>query len=699
MNILKLQPRRPVANLTLDEQVAMEHPGLDSLPGYVLVVFERGDHDGAIFVRLVSSGERFHSRIPFRDLSKKYFAIAVNDSVLSYAFDHPIALDDGSEEFTINFHLTYRVAEPRKVAEIREQDPLRQLRDEVVRVIGRNCAKRKAEMFRDRFRDLERIVIDSESVRLRPYAAELGFKIISIDLDKPSPEYKRKVNDARNRTHAGKEHYEIEKGVTRIKQKASRALKGKVNKDDIDHKSEVQQRESERQIDLGSKVDELHPAQQNRELRDIEANAIAQALSNVGENKNTPEKLREAFEVARKIAREIARETDVAVQPDEVAIPAATEEPAETVQREGSDAQTKSIDDREQTTSDSSFVDEVVEQSLPGEAWKNETSRLIKLLEEAGADQDTTLRVREDLEAIAAKYFPPTFMSNQADPTMPEEPVLDPVMCSVFAPPAASSGANIMVQVFAHLIGDTETVKRIAAEFDEQTKRLAAKPLNNEVRRDSTLTFCISMPGLEIDEPIQQLVWRGQPDAIQFGVGVPEDIKEQEIVGTIYVSQNGVPFGHAKFLLRITDDQKTLAHKQKESDNESTWKHYEYAFISYAAVDRPEVVKRVQMLSRFHIDFFQDLLTMEPGEQWERTIYENIDKSDVFFLFWSTAARDSEWVMKEIRYALQRNGPDLLGAAPEIVPVIIEGPPPVPPPAELKDIHFNDRLIYFMSAQ
>ncbi|HEY6803623.1 MAG TPA: hypothetical protein VI306_08595 [Pyrinomonadaceae bacterium] len=50
-------------------------------------------------------------------------------------------------------------------------------------------------------------------------------------------------------------------------------------------------------------------------------------------------------------------------------------------------------------------------------------------------------------------------------------------------------------------------------------------------------------------------------------------------------------------------------------------------------------------------------MTLEPGEHWEPTIYENIDRSDVFFLSWSRAA----------------------------------------PPVELKDLHFNDRLIYFMN--
>ena len=38
------------------------------------------------------------------------------------------------------------------------------------------------------------------------------------------------------------------------------------------------------------------------------------------------------------------------------------------------------------------------------------------------------------------------------------------------------------------------------------------------------------------------------------------------------------------------------------------------------------------------------------------------------------------------------------GAPPEIIPVPIEGPPPVAPPPELAHLHFNDRLLYFMAA-
>jgi TIR domain len=653
MNILKLQPRA-TANLTFEQQVGRENFGLESVPGYVLVIFEKLDNGGATFSRLVASGERFHSRIPFRDLSKKYFAIAVNDSVLSYSFDDSITLDNGIEPFILNFHLTYRVIDHRKVAEICEYDPLKQLRDEISRVIGRNCAKRKTEMFKDRFRDLERIVIDAESVRLRSYAAELGFKIISIDLDKPLPDYKRQVIDPRPRAEAEKDSFEIQHGVSRVTQETSRARAHEAKKEDVDHRYDIEQSELERRVDLSSEPDEVRRTEQTRKLR-IQTDAIGQALTGVGAGINIPAALRDGFEAVREIVDVIKTNGgDMSIS---------KEQPPDRSEKARGQAQTKSVSDSEKMPFGESPAPTEGAQSLLVKNWRNETTALINVLDEAG-DSDSSMLLRETLDAIRARFFPLGKTSSSNVSTLPDDSrVLDSVTCTVFAPPEAYPGMNLMVQTFAHVAGDSEIVGELAGEFDHQAKRLAAKLLDKHVRRDTELTFSLSMPGLQIDDPVQKLVWRGQPEAIQFGVGVPEHFSEQEIIGTVYVSQSGVPFGHAKFLLRIVDLQDGLTSKIAQPEKVSAWRRYEYAFISYASADRPEVLKRVQMLSRFHIDFFQDLLTLEPGEQWEQTIYQSIDRSDVFFLFWSSAARSSEWVMKEIRYALERKGADRWGCS------------------------------------
>jgi hypothetical protein len=120
---------------------------------------------------------------------------------------------------------------------------------------------------------------------------------------------------------------------------------------------------------------------------------------------------------------------------------------------------------------------------------------------------------------------------------------------------------------------------------------------------------------------------------------------------------------------------------------------YNHAFLSYASADRREVLKRAQILQAAGVSFFQDTLKLDPGVRWEKAIYKNIDTCDLFLLFWSKAALESEWVIKEAEYALKRQG---IGDVPDIVPVILEDPP-LPPPS-LATIHFNDRIHYLIAA-
>ena len=107
------------------------------------------------------------------------------------------------------------------------------------------------------------------------------------------------------------------------------------------------------------------------------------------------------------------------------------------------------------------------------------------------------------------------------------------------------------------------------------------------------------------------------------------------------------------------------------------------AFISYAAQDRSEVLRRVQMLPAVGIRYFQDVLDLDPGDRWAKELFRHIDESDVMFLFWSSAAKESDWVQKEWKYGLEKFGDDF------VLPVIIEGPPVPEPPEQLKHLHFS----------
>jgi hypothetical protein len=274
-----------------------------------------------------------------------------------------------------------------------------------------------------------------------------------------------------------------------------------------------------------------------------------------------------------------------------------------------------------------------------------------------------------------------------------ESATKDVVTASVFAPPSASPGDSVMVQVFAHLREDEGVVGEMAREFDSDAVRRAKETLGEGVERGARLWFNLTMPGLAVDEPDQFLVWRGAPEAVQFGVTVPPDFKPRNVVGTVLVIHESVPIGHLKFVLKVAVGQGGQGGVGQKSDGR--YVTYQSAFISYASEDRAEVMPRVQALAAAKIEVFMDVVELEPGERWEKGLYKRIDDCDVFFLFWSTAAKESEWVRKEVTYARHKKGDDEK-APPEIIPIIIEGPPPVEPPPGLHFLHFNDKYIYLM---
>ena len=273
--------------------------------------------------------------------------------------------------------------------------------------------------------------------------------------------------------------------------------------------------------------------------------------------------------------------------------------------------------------------------------------------------------------------------------------VAEDVASSVFAPRRAARGQGFVVQVFAHPPSeDPAALMGKATESEPRAEKVGGDLLDQQITRGTTLTFTLSMKGLEIDEPQQDRVWRGRTIGVQFGVTVPEDFKPGSMFGLLVVSADKVPIGHFRFAFEVVDPG---GYRAEVPSYIGALTRYQHAFISYAHQDRAEVLKRVQMLSILREKFFQDFISLEPGQQWEPAIREAIDRSDVIFLFWSKAASASTEVRKEILYAIARRAGDE-NAAPAIHPVVIEGPPPPDPPTELKFLHFDDKFNYFIFA-
>jgi uncharacterized membrane protein len=272
----------------------------------------------------------------------------------------------------------------------------------------------------------------------------------------------------------------------------------------------------------------------------------------------------------------------------------------------------------------------------------------------------------------------------------------DRLAATVFAPADVERGEQFIVQVFAHLPEHHGQVAAMARRFDPGAEWRTTGGLYETVVEGDRLAFELLLPGMLVDNPVRWLVWSGRPEAVQFGAMIPANFPHRAVLGTVIVSRNWVPIGHLNFKVDVCEPG-SLPDPASRRWPRRGMQRYSRAFISYASRDRNEVLKRTQMLAAQNIEFFHDVLHLDPGERWERRLYLEIDHCDVFYLFWSKAARKSQWVLKEVEYALMRKGSDEL-APPAILPVIIEGPPPAAAPPQLAHLQFNDRMTYFMQA-
>ena len=267
----------------------------------------------------------------------------------------------------------------------------------------------------------------------------------------------------------------------------------------------------------------------------------------------------------------------------------------------------------------------------------------------------------------------------------------DLVDVSVFAPESGQAGTEVLVQVFLHELSAAEAAEGLAKEADPDAQRRGVATLATPLAFGQRVDIVVEAPGLTIDEPAQHLVWYGLPRACQFGVTLPANAAARSYPVKVRVISNSVPIGALRFSLKVGAPAAQVAVRGDSATR------YRRAFLSYASPDRAEVLKRAQGLKAAGLGFFQDVLSLEPGERWERRLYEEIDRCDLFLLFWSSSAAMSEWVIREAQHALERRRVSDTDA-PDITPVVLEGPPIPVPPDSLKEIHFNDPLRYVIAA-
>jgi len=133
-------------------------------------------------------------------------------------------------------------------------------------------------------------------------------------------------------------------------------------------------------------------------------------------------------------------------------------------------------------------------------------------------------------------------------------------------------------------------------------------------------------------------------------------------VARVYV--NGLQVTKIHFVMEIASPPGALGQIP------STQHTIRTAFASYASADRDAVLARIQGIQKAipNLDVFLDVASLRSGQVWLERLTDEIMRRDIFYLFWSKAASQSEWVRREWQLALKNRGAQFIDPVPLVDP-------------------------------
>ena len=213
---------------------------------------------------------------------------------------------------------------------------------------------------------------------------------------------------------------------------------------------------------------------------------------------------------------------------------------------------------------------------------------------------------------------------------------------------------------------------------------VAPRPLFTTPRRRALVELTVECAqAAHITPTHRRIEWNGGPVTVGFQITPAEVLRGDSLLVEVNVFVDRTCIGHLPIDLPVGREApatRTAAVRLRRPQR---------VFMSYNHEDLPQVIHVARALRRFGIEPFMDRLSIEGGEQWRPRLERELERCDVFMLFWSASAAKSAWVVREARRALELNGASPR-RRPRIVTHLLGPPPPPEPPAGLEHLHFND---------
>lgn len=208
--------------------------------------------------------------------------------------------------------------------------------------------------------------------------------------------------------------------------------------------------------------------------------------------------------------------------------------------------------------------------------------------------------------------------------------------------------------------------------------RESERPAQVSIAEGALITATPALEGFQFNPPSAQVAFYEDWQRFDFKLRAVGAAPEQASNGRITFTVEGVIVADIPLSVYVGE-----ADAASTTPANATRPIYESIFCSYSHRDT-QIVERVERVYKaLGMTFLRDVVTLKSGQDWDAELLRLIERADIFQLFWSKAASESQAVRKEWLHALSLRRQD----EAFIRPVYWEQPMP-PPAPELAAIHF-----------
>lgn len=221
---------------------------------------------------------------------------------------------------------------------------------------------------------------------------------------------------------------------------------------------------------------------------------------------------------------------------------------------------------------------------------------------------------------------------------------------------------------------------RLAGRLDKF--RAARSQRSAGLARGAKLRLIPVAPGFQFNPSQLDVTWQEDVQQHEFRMRAESAKPGQSVNGAVQVYQGMVLRGEVPISIFVGQ---AAAHLDSpDAYARAMARAYRRIFASYSHRDTA-VVESCETAARTMGDqFLRDVSLLQAGVEWDPRLIQAINDADVFQLFWSKRAAQSQFVEREWQHALK-----LLPSRPNFIRPVYWSNPLYPTPSELNSLHFQ----------